>query len=585
MATAEITPELQTRGAWEIGQDASRGRRLDGASPRVGFTFSDMFVGVAVTLTMIALALALLAQTNVPVMVAVFGAGCAWLAMLIGHGALRRAERASRQIDRHATAEHDDADDHARFHAHDRDWAEPEFGADELPAGQATYAPRDDSLDRRQGVPEFGKRKAAEAPAAPAAGTNAVEGDDGTHFLMDLDLGDFRPKAGPQPAGQEADRDKPSLDRRLIATASGESADVNMVLKRLAEDIKKGRKGGDTAEHETTATTATRAEPKLPAGMTAAAEALRAGDLPRTALGREAKGATPPPLPPAFPPKVAETVPDASGELPPKAAPVVKERTAATRLAAVADALASEDMDVFLETINGLDDFRARHYEVSVRLRLADGETLDGDRMVSETRGTGLLPLIEAVKVSSAKRVAVQMINRGRSGDFFALVDGEALQTGQFGDDMETIVGGDETLAARLVLAFSQSDVRGFTPAQWDSLREIAGLGFRFSIEDITDLDMDFEKLGSNGFAFAKLDSQVFLDGLPIESGHLPAADICRYLSGAGLALIVGRIADETTRAKIMGFGVLYGQGTLFGGPRPVRSDVLRQREVQTTAG
>ena len=251
----------------------------------------------------------------------------------------------------------------------------------------------------------------------------------------------------------------------------------------------------------------------------------------------------------------------------------------------MADALASEDMDVFLETINGLDDFRARHYEVSVRLRLADGETLDGDRMVSETRGTGLLPLIEAVKVSNAKRVAVQMISRGRSGDFFALVHGEALQAGQFGDDMETIVGGDETLAARLVLAFSQSDVRGFTPAQWDSLREIAGLGFRFSIEDITDLDMDFEKLGSNGFAFAKLDSQVFLDGLPIESGHLPAADICRYLSGAGLALIVGRIADETTRAKIMGFGVLYGQGTLFGGPRPVRSDVLRQREVQTTAG
>jgi EAL domain-containing protein (putative c-di-GMP-specific phosphodiesterase class I) len=581
MATAEITPELQTRGAWEIGRNASRGRRLDEASSPGGVTFFDMFVAVAVTLTTIALALALLAQTNVPVMVSVFGAGCAWLAMLIGHGALRRAERASREIDQHAMADYDDADDDAHFHAHDHDhdWAEPEFGADELPAGRADYAPRDDSLDRRQGAPEFGKRK---APEAPAAGTDGESGDDETNFLMDLDLGDFRPKAEPQLAGQQADRDQPSLDRRLIATASGESTDVNMVLKRLAEDIKKGRKGDDAAEPEATTK---RVEPKLPAGMTAAAEALRAEGLPRSAVRRETTGAKPPPLPPAFPPKVADTAPDASSDLPPKAAPVVKERTAATRLAAVADALASEDMDVFLETINGLDDFRARHYEVSVRLRLADGETLDGDRMVSETRGTGLLPLIEAVKVSNAKRVAVQMISRGRSGDFFALVDGEALQAGQFGDDMETIIGGDETLAARLVLAFSQSDVRGFTPAQWDSLREIAGLGFRFSIEDITDLDMDFEKLGSNGFAFAKLDSEVFLDGLPIESGHLPAADICRYLSGAGLALIVGRITDETTRAKIMGFGVLYGQGTLFGGPRPVRSDVLRQREVQTTAG
>ncbi len=579
MATAEITPELQPRGAWQIRQDDSQGHRLDASGGRKGFTFSDVFVAIAVTLTTIALALALLAQTNVPVMVAVFGAGCAWLAMLIGHDALRRAERAFRQIHPYSTADHDDADDHARFDAHDDRRAEPEFGMGEAPAGGAAYAARDDGLDRRQGVPEFGKRK---APEASEAVTNATGGEDDTNFLMDLDLGDFRPKAEPQLSGQEADKSQPSLDRRLIATASGESADVNMVLKRLAEDIKKGRKGDGAAEPDTVEK---RAEPKLPAGMTAAAEALRAGDLPRTALGREAKGATPPPLPPAFPPKITDAVPDAAGELPPTAAPVVKERTAATRLAAVADALASEDIDVFLETINGLDDFRARHYEVSVRLRLADGETLDGDRMVSETRGSGLLPLIEAVKVSSAKRVAVQMISRGRSGDFFSLVDGEALQTGQFSDDMETIVGGDEMLATRLVLAFSQSDVRGFTPAQWDSLREIAGLGFRFSVEDITDLDMDFEKLGSNGFAFAKLDAQVFLDGLPIESGHLPAADICRYLSGAGLALIVGRIADETTRAKIMGFGVLYGQGTLFGGPRPVRSDVLRQREVQTTAG
>jgi len=269
----------------------------------------------------------------------------------------------------------------------------------------------------------------------------------------------------------------------------------------------------------------------------------------------------------------------------PQVKPVAKEQTAAGRLAAIADALSDEQMDVFLETINGLDDYRARHYQVSVRLRLGNGETLDGGQMISETRGSGLLALIEAVKVSSAKRVAVQMIRRGRTGEFFSVVDGEALQTGQFSEDMQTIVGGDPDLASRLVLSFSQADARTFTPAQWESLREIADLGFRFSIEDITDLDMDFERLAINGFAFAKLDAEVFLEGLPIESGRVPAADICRYLSGAGLALIVSRIEDETTRAKIMGFGALFGQGPLFGAPRPVRQDVLRQGEAQTAAG
>jgi cyclic-di-GMP phosphodiesterase TipF (flagellum assembly factor) len=36
------------------------------------------------------------------------------------------------------------------------------------------------------------------------------------------------------------------------------------------------------------------------------------------------------------------------------------------------------------------------------------------------------------------------------------------------------------------------------------------------------------------------------------------------------LALIVGHIEDEASLAKVHGFGVLYGQGALFGGPRAV---------------
>jgi cyclic-di-GMP phosphodiesterase TipF (flagellum assembly factor) len=286
-------------------------------------------------------------------------------------------------------------------------------------------------------------------------------------------------------------------------------------------------------------------------------------------------------MPPITPDNVANQIPrrPATAPMPAQARP----QTAAERLAAIADALSDEQIDVFLETINGLDDYRARHYEVSVRITLADGQSLGNDELIAETRGSALLPLIEAVKVSSTKRIAIQMLRRGRSGDFFALVDGEALETGQFSEDMETIIGGDQSLAARLVLAFSQSDVRSFTTAQWDSLREIAGLGFRFSLEEITDLDMDFEKLASNGFAFTKLDAEVFLEGLPIENTRVPAADICRYLAGTGLALIVGNIRDEATRARILGLGALFGQGTLFGAPRPVRSDVLRQREATAT--
>jgi cyclic-di-GMP phosphodiesterase TipF (flagellum assembly factor) len=91
----------------------------------------------------------------------------------------------------------------------------------------------------------------------------------------------------------------------------------------------------------------------------------------------------------------------------------------------------------------------------------------------------------------------------------------------------------------------------------------------------VTDLDMDFAGLKEMGFAFVELDAPVFLDGLPAASGRIPASDICRHLSDFGLTLIVGRIEDDWLLARILGFGVLYGKGTLFGGPRLVKEEVV----------
>jgi cyclic-di-GMP phosphodiesterase TipF (flagellum assembly factor) len=106
----------------------------------------------------------------------------------------------------------------------------------------------------------------------------------------------------------------------------------------------------------------------------------------------------------------------------------------------------------------------------------------------------------------------------------------------------------------------------------------MAAIGLKFALRDVTDLDMDFERLKQHGFDFIKLDASVFLDGLPTPDGRIPAADICRHLSGVGLGLIVGGIVEERDLAKILGFGALLGQGALFGGPRSV--EIERERRA-----
>ncbi len=255
------------------------------------------------------------------------------------------------------------------------------------------------------------------------------------------------------------------------------------------------------------------------------------------------------------------------GSPPPSAPPTLNPH-----VARIAEAIAAERMEVLLEPIHALAEGRPRHFEVSVRLLTADGATLDQSEFARAAKGSGLMPQIDAARMIRAARVARRLGERGRQGAVLTTVTGEALTDEAFLDVAAVQPGSEGQMG--LVLSFAQSEVRTFTPGHAEVLGTMAAGGFGFALDEVTDLDMDFGALKVMGFQFVKLDAPVFLDGLPAAGGRIPAADICRYLSDFGLTLIVGRIEDDWLLARILGFGVLFGKGALFGGPRLVKEEI-----------
>lgn len=262
------------------------------------------------------------------------------------------------------------------------------------------------------------------------------------------------------------------------------------------------------------------------------------------------------------------------------AAPPRPASPADSRARLMADAISAGRIDVTLEPILGLEDQQTRHYEVSVRLRDSEGHVLEVSPEGPDLRGTGLLPLFDGVRVTRTAAVARRLEERGKVGSVFSAFSGESVADEHFLGELAETLHHRAGLATQLVLTFTQSDVRGFSTPEWDSLADMRALGFRFALSHITDLDMDFEVLAEQGFAFVKLDASVFLEGLPAPSGHLPSSDVCRHLAKHGLTLVVEHIDDDEKLARVFGFGVLLGQGQLFGGPRPVRADVTRNRNA-----
>jgi cyclic-di-GMP phosphodiesterase TipF (flagellum assembly factor) len=259
-------------------------------------------------------------------------------------------------------------------------------------------------------------------------------------------------------------------------------------------------------------------------------------------------------------PEMAATAPGAPPQLNPQ-------------LARIAEAVAAERMEVLLEPIHALVEGRPRHFEVSMRLLTADGATLDQRDYAQAALGSGLMPRIDIAKMVRAARVAGRLGRRGREGAVLATMAGDSLIDQSFLEAAANRPGAGATMG--LVLSFAQSEVRNFTPGHVRALGDLAGLGLNFALEGVTDLDMDFAALKQMGFAFVELDAPVFLDGLPSPSGSVPASDLCRYLADFGLSLIVGRIEDDWLLARILGFGVLFGKGGLFGGPRLVKDEVV----------
>jgi cyclic-di-GMP phosphodiesterase TipF (flagellum assembly factor) len=175
--------------------------------------------------------------------------------------------------------------------------------------------------------------------------------------------------------------------------------------------------------------------------------------------------------------------------------------------------------------------------------------------------------------------VAGRLDKRGKSGAVISEYSRDSLTDREFLLGAKSCSDQNPGITGQLVLSFAQNSLRHLSETQWAALAALRSIGFRFAVQDITDLDMDFARLADAGFAFAKLDADVFLEGLRAPHGIIPASDICRYFASLGLILIVGRIDDESERARLFGFGVHFGQGQLFGGARPMKVDSIARTE------
>lgn len=237
----------------------------------------------------------------------------------------------------------------------------------------------------------------------------------------------------------------------------------------------------------------------------------------------------------------------------------------------VADSLVAGRVEVELEPILSLVDQRTSHYEVSVNVHGPGGDRLVENSDFERLQGCGLLPLFDGARMSRSVTIAQRLLERGKHGRVFSAYSVESLTNPSFLTEVRNALHDRGHISSQLIFGFPQPDVRAFTPAEWAAVAELRQMQVMFGIDRMTHLDLDLKYLVASGFVFARIDATQFLSGLRFAGGTAVGTDLVRYITGAGLTLIVDNIISEQQLLRLGQSGVQLGQGKVFGGRRPVK--------------
>ena len=231
-------------------------------------------------------------------------------------------------------------------------------------------------------------------------------------------------------------------------------------------------------------------------------------------------------------------------------------------------------------SILSLEDRKTRHFDMTVRVKIGTGEPVPIDDYALVQIGDGLRGRLDAAKLVRVARVAQPLSKRGLSASLFVSLAAESLIDDAFLDACAKLLEEQPDIVHQLVPSFSQGEIRSFAKPHWETLATLQENGIRFGMERLADLAMDFAVLRDRGFQFARIDAPALLAGMQAHDGAVSALQVSRRLAEAGIDLIVGRIDDDATLTQVAGLGVLYGQGTFFGVPRPVKIDLKSPHEA-----
>lgn len=232
----------------------------------------------------------------------------------------------------------------------------------------------------------------------------------------------------------------------------------------------------------------------------------------------------------------------------------------------VRDALGADRMDLYIQPIVALPQRKLEFFECFPHIRAPDGTSIPTQRYLPVAQEAGLMASVDNSTLFRAVQLVRRMRRRQQPVGFFCNVSGATLNDATFFTDFIGFMRDNADLASTLIFEISQYDLYHLKPGREQGFASLVELGFRFSLDQITNLDLFVSDLNTQGFKYAKVDAPVLMEKLD-RAGD--PRSLKRALDRGAIDLIVSGIDTDPMLLDLLDYAIDFGQGALFGEPRP----------------
>ncbi len=262
-----------------------------------------------------------------------------------------------------------------------------------------------------------------------------------------------------------------------------------------------------------------------------------------------------------------------------RAQPTATPIDGASVLDAVKEALRENRVDLHLQAIVNLPQRRTCFYEGFTRLRRANGEVIMPAEFLGAAERANLLGVIDNMLLFRCVQIVRRLSERDRRIGVFCNISMASLEDEMFFPPFLDFMRENRDLAHAMIFELGVRVFNQRTDVASKNMAKLKELGFRFSLDKGDGLNFDLPELQAAGVKFVKVNVERLLEELT-PGGERPISSITRDIAAEdvpavfvryGIDLIAEKMETEKSVIEVLEFEIPFGQGHVFGAPRPIK--------------